>query len=80
MMQKLKHTKFKFLTNKLYIYEQANKHLPEFIELILDSEIQYEYYITSIQIDELCEISDCKMDILDLGRVQRNGYDVMKFD
>lgn len=37
--------------------------LPEFIELIRDSEIQYEYYITTIQIDELCEIPDCKMDI-----------------
>ena len=37
--------------------------LPEFIELIHNSSTQYEYYITTIQIDELCEIPDSKIDI-----------------
>jgi len=37
--------------------------LPEFIELIRDSATQYEYYITTIQIDELCDIPDHKIDI-----------------
>lgn len=37
--------------------------LPEFIELIHNSTTQYEYYITTIQIDELCEIPDSKIDI-----------------
>lgn len=37
--------------------------LPEFIELIRDSITRYEYYITTIQIDELCEIPDHKIEI-----------------
>lgn len=37
--------------------------LSEFIELIHNSTMQYEYYITTIQIDELCEIPDNKIDI-----------------
>ena len=37
--------------------------LPEFIDLIRDSTTQYEYFVTTIQIDELCEIPDHKIDI-----------------
>lgn len=37
--------------------------LSDFIELIHNSTMQYEYYITTIQIDELCEIPDDKIDI-----------------
>lgn len=37
--------------------------LPEFIKLIRNSKMQYEYYITTIQIDELCDIPDHKIDI-----------------
>lgn len=37
--------------------------LPEFIDLLHKSSTQYEYYVTTIQIDELCEIPDSKIDI-----------------
>jgi len=38
--------------------------LPKIIEKIKKSaEVQYEYYITTIQIEELCEIPDTKKDI-----------------
>ncbi|SHL31791.1 PIN domain-containing protein [Anaerocolumna jejuensis DSM 15929] len=37
--------------------------LPDFIEKMRKSSIQYEYYITSIQIDELCTIPDKKLEI-----------------
>lgn len=37
--------------------------LPEFIDLIRDSTTQYEYFVTTIQIDELCGIPDHKIDI-----------------
>lgn len=37
--------------------------LPDFIEKIHKSSAKYEYYITSIQIDELCTIPDKKIDI-----------------
>lgn len=37
--------------------------LPEFIGKIHHSTVQYEYYVTTIQIDELCEIPDSKLDI-----------------
>lgn len=36
--------------------------LPKFIKLIRDSTTQYEYYITTIKIDELCEIPDHKIE------------------
>jgi predicted nucleic acid-binding protein len=49
-------TKVMFDTN-------AFDRLPEVIGLIRESAKPYEYYITTIQIDELCEIPDSKLSI-----------------
>lgn len=37
--------------------------LPNFIEYICRSTVNHEYYITTIQVEELCEIPDSKIDV-----------------
>lgn len=37
--------------------------LPSFIDVIHHSMVNHEYHITTIQVEELCEIPDCKIEI-----------------